>query len=233
MSRGDLFIVSAPSGAGKTTLIRALDAPELSATGSLRLAISHTTRRPRAGEVDGEQYRFVSVPEFQAMVEARRFLEWARVHGNLYGTSIEEVAPYLAAGVDVLLDIDVQGAASVLVELARPGSELFGTPVHSVFVMPPSYSALAERLEGRGLDDPVAIARRLSDSYQEVECWQRYDYVIVNDDAEVASRALSSIVLDKRQLRQRLDPTLRKIVEDFRARSRATGWRTSASRTES
>lgn len=233
MSRGDLFIVSAPSGAGKTTLIRGLQAPEVIATGALRVAISHTTRRPRAGEVDGEHYHFVGVPEFQEMVERGRFLEWARVHGHLYGTSIDEVEPHLQRGVDVLLDIDVQGAATVLDELAKPASTLSGTPVYSVFIMPPSHAVLAERLERRGLDDAVAIARRLSDSYREIECWERYDYVIVNHDAEVASRVLSSIVLDKRHLSKRLGPTLRTIVEGFRARSRATGMRTNASRTPS
>lgn len=225
MSRGDLFIVSAPSGAGKTTLISGLRAREVQATGPLRVAISHTTRRPRAGEVSGEHYHFVSAPEFEERIEAGRFLEWARVHDHLYGTSTEEVAPHLARGIDVLLDIDVQGAASVLAALSEPGSELSGTSVHTIFVMPPSYEVLERRLRRRGLDDPAAIARRLSVSHREIECWERYDYVIVNDDAEVASRVLASIILDKRHLRKRLDPTLRRILDDFRAHLRAVDGR--------
>lgn len=219
MPRGDLFIVSAPSGAGKTTLIGGLEAPEVLATGALRVAVSHTTRPPRTGEVDGEQYHFVSVDEFERGIEDGRFLEWARVHGNLYGTSIDEVAPHLERGVDVLLDIDVQGAASVLGALETAGSELSGIRTYTIFIVPPSYEVLARRLANRGLDDPDVIARRLSVSYREIKCWERYDYAIVNDDAEVASRVLASIILDKRHLRKRLDPTLRRIQEDFRIHS--------------
>ncbi|HVS14141.1 MAG TPA: guanylate kinase [Thermoanaerobaculia bacterium] len=215
-SRGDLFIVSAPSGAGKTTLISGLEAPEVAATGRLHIAVSHTTRAPRASEIEGRHYHFVDRETFQEMIAAGRFLEWAVVHGNLYGTAVEEVGPYLEEGVDVLLDIDVQGAESVLAAVRDPGTRLAGVAVHTVFILPPSYGALVRRLESRGLDDPGAIARRLGVSQREMAHVGRYDYVIVNDDARVASRVLTSILLDKRHRRERLQPALERILSDFR-----------------
>jgi guanylate kinase len=221
--RGDLFIVSAPSGAGKTTLIRGLEAlmrgleaPEVTDTGGLHVAVSATTRPPHAREVDGTDYRFVDREAFEEMVAAGRFLEWAVVHGNLYGTPLDEVLPYLERGIDVVLDIDVQGAESVLAALEDPRSGLAGTAVYTVFIMPPSYAALAERLATRRRDQPEAIARRLGVSQREMERVGRYDYVIVNADARVASRVLASILLDKRHRRERLQPTLDRILSDFR-----------------
>ncbi len=136
--RGDLFLLSAPSGAGKTTLIRA-SMSELDASGPIAFSVSHTTRQPRAGEEAGRDYNFVDRAEFQRMIAADQFLEWAEVHGNYYGTSKEAVLPLLERGVDVLVDLDVQGAE----RLMRSFPE-----AHSIFVLPPSYDDLVQRLEG-------------------------------------------------------------------------------------
>ena len=142
-SRGELFILSGPSGSGKTSLIRRLlDGKELD---RLAFSVSHTTRAPRAGEIDGGDYHFVSRDVFDQMVEAGRFLEWARVHDHQYGTSLDEVMPRLAGGIDVLLDIDVQGARQVLDD-RRSG--LAPGEVHGVFVVPPTHEELRKRLLG-------------------------------------------------------------------------------------
>jgi guanylate kinase len=205
MPRGELFIVSAPSGAGKTTLIQGLlGRPE--ALGRLEFSVSHTTRRPRQGEQDGREYHFVSRKGFEEMAGMGRFLEWAEVHGNLYGTSREEVDPRLEAGVDVLLDIDVQGAEQVLEQ--RPDAQ-------SVFVLPPSYADLERRLRGRALDGDADIARRLAVSLSEIKRYPRYQYVIINRDAALASEALAAIILEKRCRRERMLDRVGEVVADF------------------
>ncbi|HEX6202128.1 MAG TPA: guanylate kinase [Thermoanaerobaculia bacterium] len=206
MARGELFILSAPSGTGKTTLIRSLLDGGSRAVGDLCFSVSHTTRPPRRQEVDGEHYHFVSRDRFQRMIDDGAFLEWAEVHGNLYGTARDEVLPRLEAGIDVLLDIDVQGAARMLAQHA--GSV-------SVFVLPPSYAVLRERLHGRGLDDEEEIARRLAASLSEIKRYERYDYVIINRDAEQASRVLASIVLARRQRVERQREGVESIVRSF------------------
>ncbi len=213
MPRGELFIVSAPSGAGKTTLIQNLmNRPE--GLGRLEFSVSHTTRAPRLGERDGREYHFVSPADFQVMVEKDRFLEWARVHGNLYGTSRDEVDPRLEAGVDVLLDIDVQGAEQVLAR--RPEAQ-------SIFVLPPSYADLERRLRGRNLDGAADIARRLDVSLSEIKRYPNYRYVIINRDATRASEALAAIILEKRSRRERMDASVSEVVADFeRALRRST-----------
>ena len=206
MARGELFILSAPSGTGKTTLIRNLLDGGSRAVGNLHFSVSHTTRAPRREEVDGEHYHFVSRERFGRMIDEGAFLEWAEVHGHLYGTSRHEVLPRLDAGVDVLLDIDVQGAERVLAQDA--GSV-------SVFVLPPSYEVLRERLHGRGLDDEEEIARRLAASLSEIKRYERYGYVIINRDAEQASTVLASIVLARRQRVERLREDVESIVRSF------------------
>jgi guanylate kinase len=212
MSRGDLFILSAPSGAGKTTLIRRMF--DLAARADARLerrigfSISYTTRPPRAGEVDGSDYHFVSRERFEAMVAADGFLEWAEVYGNLYGTSRHAVFGQLAASVDVVLDIDVQGAEQVMSRYPE---------AVSIFVLPPSYAALRERLVRRGLDDPAVIERRLSVSWSEIQRYERYRYVIVNDDVDRASWALAAIVLEKRQRLERMQEQVQAVLASFRA----------------
>ena len=205
MPRGELFIVSAPSGAGKTTLIQTLMArPE--GLGRLEFSVSHTTRAPRQVEQNGREYHFVSRPAFEAMMDQGRFLEWAVVHGNLYGTSNDEVEPRLERGIDVLLDIDVQGAEQVL--RSRPDAQ-------SIFILPPSYADLERRLRGRALDGAADIARRLDVSLSEIRRYPSYRYVIINRDAALASEALAAIVLEKRCRRERMEEGVAEVVADF------------------
>lgn len=209
VERGELFIVSAPSGAGKTTLIQnLLLARDLVDPGSLAFSVSHTTRRPREGEVEGRDYHFVDRQSFRSMVEEGRFLEWAEVHHNSYGTSYAEVVPRLERGVDVILDIDVQGAEQVLGRVPE---------AHSIFVLPPSYEVLERRLQGRGQDDPEVIARRLAVSLSEIERYDRYHYVIINDDARRAGEILAAIILEKRHRRQRMQGRIQEILGSFQA----------------
>lgn len=179
---GTLTIVSAPSGAGKTTLVRGLLA---TATVPPRLSVSCTTRAPRVGEVEGEHYHFISVAEFEERRRKGEFVEWAEVHGNYYGTSRAWLADSLARGHDVVLEIDWQGASQV--------RQAFADAV-SVFVMPPSFAALEERLRGRATDDEATIARRIAAARQEMAQVGEFDYVIVNEDLDVAIADLVAIV---------------------------------------
>lgn len=210
MPRGELFILSAPSGAGKTTLIQRTFADRSIGPGTIAFSVSHTTRAPRAGEVDGKDYHFIDASAFQSMIVEDRFLEWAQVHNNYYGTSLGEVMPRLEAGVDVVLDIDVQGAERVMSRMPE---------AHSIFVMPPSYEDLRERLIQRGLDGVEEITRRLAVSQWEVRQYDRYKYVIVNDDAERASRELAAIVLDKRLRRERMAERAAALLAGFKPQS--------------
>lgn len=179
--RGSLLIVVAPSGAGKTSLVRHL----LGARQGIRLSVSYTTRAPRPGEQDGVHYRFVSADEFEARRDRGEFLEWARVHGNHYGTSRAWIAEQVAAGVDIVLEIDWQGAAQV--------RRLFPDAV-SVFVAPPSLEVLRERLTARGQDTPEVIERRLQGARSELAHAGECQYVIINQDFASACQALVGIV---------------------------------------
>ena len=179
--RGRLFVISAPSGAGKTSLVRAL----LARDQALRLSISHTTRKPRPNEVEGREYFFVSVPEFEALVDRGAFLEHARVFDNRYGTSRETVERLLAAGTDVVLEIDWQGARQV--RAALPESV-------TIFLLPPSRRALEERLTQRQTDSAEVIARRLRDAVGDMGHFNEFDYVVVNDRFERAVEELASIL---------------------------------------
>jgi guanylate kinase len=209
---GELFIVSAPSGTGKTTLIGSLLKGWVPHLERLEFSVSYTTRQPRQGEVDGTDYHFVDHATFLSMIAADSFLEWAEVHGNYYGTAASEVFPRLERGIDVLLDIDVQGAERIL---AR------NPEAHGIFIMPPSYEDLEERLHRRGLDDPQVIVRRLAVSQQEMARYDKYQYVIINDDARRASDVLASIILEKRHRRERMQARVQEILSDFEARSSA------------
>ncbi|REJ82210.1 MAG: guanylate kinase [Acidobacteria bacterium] len=209
---GELFIISAPSGAGKTTLIHRLlrgDMPDLA------FSVSHTTRRPRADEVDGVDYHFVDRATFEASIERGEFLEWAEVHGNLYGTSLREVRPRLESGQDVLLDIDVQGGERVMAEQRDPATSTLGARVHSIFVMPPSFGELEKRLRQRNQDRREQIETRLEVSRWEMSRAEAYDYVIVNDDARYASSVLAAIIQDKRHRGERMRPRVSRILRDF------------------
>lgn len=177
---GQLYIVAAPSGAGKTTLVKLLLAEE-----PISLSISHTTRAPRDGEQNGVAYHFIDVETFSRMIEAGDFLEWAEVHGNFYGTSQAWIRSQLDAGKDVLLEIDWQGAHQV--------RKLFPQAV-GVFVLPPSMDELTRRLTGRGTDSSAVIARRLAAAQDEMRHVGEFDYVIINDDLQQALTDLIAVV---------------------------------------
>lgn len=205
-ARGDLLIVSSPSGAGKTTLIRKLLEDRTLGPGSLHFSVSHTTRPPRAGEADGREYYFVSEQAFVALREADGFLESAEVHGHLYGTSRKEVEPRLAAGVDVLLDIDVQGARQVRSRIAE---------AVKVFVFPPSREVLEARLRARASDSPESVARRLAAARGELAEFGEYDYAIINEDLEKAADELRAILVSRRASRDRRSEQLEAILKTF------------------
>ncbi len=203
---GELFVLSAPSAAGKTTLIRRLFGayPHLAET--VTFSVSHTTRRPREGEVDGVDYHFVGDDELDEMVAAGRFLEWAVVHGRRYGTSAAAVDACLESGRDVILDIDVQGALQVF--RLRPEAP-------SIFILPPSFEVLEERLRGRGQDDPAQIERRLTTALEEMRFYRRYDYAILNQDLDRASEALAAVILARRSRRPRMQRRIEQILDRF------------------
>jgi len=182
---GILFVVSAPSGAGKTSLVKAL----LAAEAGIRLSISYTTRQPRPGEADGRDYHFVSPEKFERMLEAGEFLESATVHGNRYGTSQKWIESELSQGHDVLLEIDWQGAQQVR-KLMRG--------VVSIFILPPSFEALQARLVGRGQDSAQVIAQRLDAAREEMSHGAEFEYAIINDDFDRAARDLTSIIRAER-----------------------------------
>ena len=184
-NQGNLFIVSAPSGAGKTSLLREL----LQADPGLVLSVSHTTRAPRPGEQDGVDYHFVSVDEFMALAGEGAFLEQAQVFDNYYGTSQAGVQSQLEEGLDVVLEIDWQGARQV--------RKIFPAAI-SIFVIPPSIAALRERLSGRGQDDETVIERRMRDAKNELSHYAEYDYLVVNDRFEDALDDLACIVRSER-----------------------------------
>ncbi|WP_295007723.1 guanylate kinase [uncultured Dechloromonas sp.] len=178
---GNLFVVAAPSGAGKTTLVRML----LEQENCVHLSISFTTRGPRPGEENGREYHFVDTVEFQAMIARQEFLEWAEVHGNFYGTSKKWIADQLAAGHDVLLEIDWQGAQQV--------RKLFPEAI-GIFILPPSMAELTSRLTGRGTDSADVIARRLAAAQAEMRHVGEFDYVIINDQLVQALEDLRAVV---------------------------------------
>jgi len=178
---GNLYVVAAPSGTGKTTLVRML----LDSEPDVRLSISFTTREPRTGEVDGEAYHFIDAAEFRAMIGRQEFLEWAEVHGNFYGTSKKWIADQLAAGADVLLEIDWQGAQQV--------RKIFPQAI-GIFILPPSMEELERRLTGRGTDSADVISRRLAAAQAEMRHVEEFDYVIINNRLEEAFADLLAVV---------------------------------------
>ncbi len=203
MKRGRLFVITAPSGAGKTSLVNAL----LGSEPNLRLSVSHTTRPRRPTETDGREYHFVSVPQFQELIAQGQFLEHARVFDNFYGTSGAFVEAQLAAGHDVLLEIDWNGARQV--RAALPSCV-------SIFILPPSRAALAERLAKRATDSAQVIARRLQDAAADMSHYDEFDYVIVNDDFAHALSDLRRILAgtgeDLRGSRPALKPLLGELL---------------------
>lgn len=180
-TRGELFVISAPSGAGKTSLINTL----LERRPNLALSVSDTTREARRGEVDGEHYHFVDVAAFETGIQRGDYLEHARVFGNYYGTRIDELARHWNTGRDVLLEIDVQGAAQVFRHYPDTGS---------IFILPPSLSTLKQRLNKRGLDRPEVIARRLEEARFEIRHCDDFGFLVVNDDFDRAADELTAII---------------------------------------
>jgi len=188
--RARMFIVSAPSGAGKTSLVRR----SVAELADLAVSVSHTTRAPRPGEVDGEHYHFTDRAGFEAMIDDDRFLEYAEVFGNFYGTSVEAAQQCLVAGQDVILEIDWQGAKQVRKKL---------DDVVSIFILPPSRATLIERLRGRGQDSEEVIERRTREAVTEMKQYHHSDYLIVNDDFEQALAELQAVILAHRVTKAR------------------------------
>ncbi|WP_115716973.1 guanylate kinase [Gallaecimonas mangrovi] len=189
MRRGNLFIVSAPSGAGKSSLIKAL-LERHSVDKSMAVSISHTTRNKRPGEQHGVHYHFVTVDDFKDLIEQGAFFEWAEVFDNFYGTSRLAVEEQLENGIDVFLDIDWQGARQVRLMMPQ---------AIGIFIMPPSTEELEKRLIGRGQDSSETIAKRMHEAVSEMSHFDEYDYLLINDDFEITLDRLRAVVLSARQ----------------------------------
>ncbi|PCJ13917.1 MAG: guanylate kinase [Gammaproteobacteria bacterium] len=201
---GTLYILSAPSGAGKTSLVSAL----LSDTDNIRVSISHTTRARREGEQDHINYHFVDRPQFQQMIAENAFLEHAEVFGNYYGTSKQWVADTLANNEDVILEIDWQGAQ--LIRQAMPET-------NSIFILPPSKQTLMERLQTRAQDDAKVIEQRLALASEEMSHYTDYDYVVINDDFNIALSELKAIVMARRLLQKHQTTTHQDLIQGLLA----------------
>jgi guanylate kinase len=200
---GNLFVVVAPSGAGKTSLVADL----LERDSNVRLSVSYTTRAPRSGEAGGREYHFVTRGEFERMIAAQDFLEHADVYGNYYGTSRRVIESELAGGHDVLLEIDWQGAAQV--------RKLFPHMV-GIFVLPPSLDELRRRLTARGKDSPEAIERRMASAREEISHVLEFEYIIVNEHFETASADLQSVVRAARLSRPHQEKRLARLLHEFK-----------------
>ena len=204
---GELFVISAPSGAGKTSLVRAL----LTARPNLVVSVSHTTRKPRAQEVEGQDYYFVSPTRFHELVDQDAFLEHARVFDNLYGTGRAQIQDKLNAGKDVLLEIDWQGAQQV--RRALPGCK-------TIFILPPTRTALEQRLRERRTDSADTIARRLADASADMSHYREFDFLVVNDQFEQACRELGEILdgggAALRATRPELEPLIKSLLRPER-----------------
>jgi guanylate kinase len=199
---GILFVVSSPSGGGKGTLIQRV----LGRLQNLSYSVSYTTRKPRNGEVHGREYFFVSREEFSQMVAKNDFLEWATVHSHLYGTSRTQVAHDVSLGRDIVLEVDVQGAASI--------RNLIHDAV-SVFILPPSLEVLRKRLIARGTDSDEELGVRLRNAPEELKAYKTFDYVIINDDVEQAAAKLMAIIEAERLRLSRQEEKIRGVVDSF------------------
>lgn len=202
MITGKLYIISAPSGAGKTSLVKQLRAD----LDKLAVSVSHTTRPMRSGESNGIDYFFVTVNQFSEMIDRQAFLEYAQVFDNFYGTAQQTVEDNLALGLDVILEIDWQGAQQVRKML--PDSV-------SIFILPPSIGVLRQRLQSRGQDNEDTIARRMADAVTEMSHYPEFDYLIVNDDFTLALNQLKSIIIANRLLQNRQQSLLAPLLQDL------------------
>lgn len=199
-SRGSLFIVSAPSGAGKTTLCRKL----VSSLPNLQFSVSYTTRQPRRGEVNDRDYTFINRQDFRLMADKGEFIEWAEVHGALYGTSRKQLEELLDSGNDVILDIDTQGAMQI--------KERYKEGIY-IFILPPSLETLKERLKNRMTDSKEEIGKRLGRAIAEIKTFDKYDYVIINDILEDALREFEAVIISQRVSIKKINPL--RIEESF------------------
>jgi guanylate kinase len=202
--RGTLFVISAPSGTGKSTLARRL----LESVPGLAFSVSYTTRPRRAGEESGREYEFVDDARFDALIAGDGLLEWAQVFDHKYGTGLAATESALARGTSLLLDIDVQGARQVRAS---------GRDAVSIFILPPDYASLAERLKRRGSEDPAAVAKRLSEAHREALEYDRFDYVVVNGDLEQATAELTAIVRAESSRTTRARDRVKRILSTFPA----------------
>jgi guanylate kinase len=200
--RGTLFVVSSPSGGGKGTIIEHV----LEKVENLSYSVSYTTRAPRWKEVDGREYFFVSRDTFEEMIAAGEFLEWACVHGNFYGTGKSQILEQTAAGSDIILEVDVQGATSV--------RQLLMDSV-SIFILPPSYEVLKQRLIARGTDSAEELQVRLRRAPEELREYSNFDYVIINDEVDKAARQLASIIYAERARCMRQEGLVREVMAEF------------------
>ena len=200
--KGNLIIITSPSGGGKGTLIKEV----LDSVPDLGYSVSLTTRSPRFGEEDGRHYHFVTESQFEEEIRAGGFLEYARVHGNYYGTSLQQTERILSEGKDVILEIDVQGASAVLQK--EPAAI-------SIFIMPPSFEVLKARLVARGTEDPDDLDLRLRNARTEVMEYTKFDYVVVNDEIFSAARRLGAVILAERQRRDRQTDAIYDILDSF------------------
>ncbi len=204
-----VFIISAPSGSGKSTLVKRLMEMDMArAERRLQFSVSFTTRAPRGGEVDGEHYHFITVEEFQKLREANELLEWAEVFGNYYGTPRAILRKAEDAGKDLILDIDVQGAAQLKQQLDQ---------ALSIFILPPSRQVLESRLRKRSSDSDEVIQRRLEEASNEIEEFGKYDYLLINDNLDASFEQLRGIILAERCRTERTLEQVKKIVEGFAA----------------
>lgn len=185
--KGTLFIVSAPSGAGKSSLIKAL--LDSNPSSDMKVSVSHTTRQPRPGETDGVHYHYISTAEFKQQIENDEFFEWAEVFGNYYGTSRVTIEKTLEQGIDIFLDIDWQGARQIKEKMPQ---------ARGVFILPPSREELERRLNSRGQDSEAVISKRMAEAQAEMSHYNEYDYLIINDDFATALEDLHAIVRAER-----------------------------------
>jgi guanylate kinase len=196
--RGQIFVVSGPSGTGKTTIIRAIR----ESVSGISYSVSHTTREPRDGEIQGKHYYFVTRRDFEQMIVEHQFVEWAHVYGHLYGTSYSSVENVLSSGEDLLLDLDIRGAKAI--------KEHFPESL-SIFILPPSMEALEERLRGRSTTGKDDVDLRLKKAEEEIKSCREYDFIVINDNLAHTSHQIEAIIIAERARTQRRYPLIRNL----------------------